>query len=369
MCTNMHSFFSYAFGAGADHYLDAEFVGPDGEIYRLSDEGAPNPFFHRKARPRPLGICTRMEVRLHPPCPEEYSVLVPCGSLVSAIELAREIAKRRIGIGLGVIGTLYLSMFAAPVAKGVGEIFTMLEDALGIRAFVLVLGDRISLSAVRQLASPVLDRDLVSLLIRALPSLPRQRVLRAMAEVSDGDGLYRGMFDDDMRPVLEMMLRSAAGPACDGVDPDMADFFEEFRNRPENSDPMYLSTFRILPARMGRAHQFAARILYVSLADPAAVLNACEQLAAVARRHSIRHGFGYLVPLAEGTRAVLEYDYYFDRSNPVQTAHMREAMMESSGLVHSLCLGPAIVASGETVLMQGMCRPETYLFGDPHETV
>lgn len=363
ICTNMHSFFSYSYGVGSDHFIDAQFVSPEGTLYRLSDENAPNPFFLRKGARSPLGICTEMEIRLHPICPDETSVLIPCGSVEEAVALAREIARRRIGIGLGVIGVLYLSIFASSTAAAVPRILDLLENHLGIRAMVLVLGERNSLAAIASLTPLTLDGRLASMLLRALPTLDREPGFCLLTELGAEESLYKEIFSPALQPLLEMALRSSLGTAHDDVDEDMRDFFSAFYARPESTDPVWLNNFRILPARMGRDRQFVSKILYYDLSDPGQIVNACLELGRVGDRHNLKHGFGYLLPFADGTRAVMEYDYYFDRTDPEQVESMRKAMDEAAAVVRELHSSPGFVCSGETVFMQGLCRSESYLFG------
>jgi hypothetical protein len=327
----------------------------------LSEESAPNPFFHRREKRPPVGICTELEIKLHPICPDEDSVLVPCASVEEAIGVAREIARRRIGIGLGVVGPLYLSMFASTTAAAVPRVREVLERKLGIGALVLAIGDRASLGSISSFAGPVLDRTITSLLLRALPALDRERGLQMITEYEGGSGFYKELFSPEMRPILEMALRSCSTGNDDEIDEDMRQFFADFYARPESSDPVWLNSFRILPARMGRGHQFVSRILYFALEDAEPILNACRRLAEIGDRHDLRHGFGYLLPLDEGTRAVVEYDYYYDRTDARQLESMRKAMAESAGMIRGLVSSPGFVCSGESVLMQGLCRSETYL--------
>ncbi len=364
LCTNMHSFLSYAWGVGIDHVVDAELVDPTGRVYRLSDPDAPNLVSLPGARSAAeAGICTEMEIRLHPAPPDEDCVFVPCGSLEEAVAVARDIARRRIGTGLGVMGTAYVSMFAAPSPAAVPRIRRALEDGLGVRAFVVCIGDRSVLAAIPSFAGPVLSRALGGLLLRALPSLDRDPELQWMMEQGGGEARYKELFAPGLRPLVEMALRARACVPDDGVDADLRGFFEAFLRRPETADSVWLNLFRILPARMGRGHQFVSRVLYCSLDEPGAVPRACERLGEIGERHGLPHAFGYLVPLADGTRAVMEYDLYFDATDPRQVREVRAAMKEAAETERELCAGPDFVCSGESVRLHGLSRPATYLFG------
>lgn len=184
-----------------------------------------------------------------------------------------------------------------------------------------------------------------------------------LTERAEGQALYKELFSPDLQPLLEMALRTSARAAQENVDEDMRGFFAEFQARPESSDPVWLNSFRILSARMGRGRQFVSRILYYSLEDAAPLVRACSELGRLGDTHGLRHGFGYLVPFPDGTRAVMEYDYYYDRTDAREVRSMQRLMEESARLVSSLRSDPGLVCSSDVVLMQGLCRPETYLFG------
>ncbi len=100
MCSGIFSLFSASYGTAADNYIDAEFVGPDGSIFRISDKSAPNLLaFQKEDSPLP-GICSAAWIRLHTVTPDEGAACVPCESIEPALDFARECAMRRIGFFL-----------------------------------------------------------------------------------------------------------------------------------------------------------------------------------------------------------------------------------------------------------------------------
>ncbi len=112
--TNMHSLFSHAYGMGADHCSDAQFVDPEGELYALNDPHKPNPFYFNKEGAGPNGICTEATVRLYPMTDDESAILVPFPTLQEAAALAREVGRRRLGFAAGILGADYVSAFMSP---------------------------------------------------------------------------------------------------------------------------------------------------------------------------------------------------------------------------------------------------------------
>ncbi len=142
MCSGIFSLFSASYGTAADNYIDAEFVGPDGSIFRLSDKSAPNLFSFRKENAALPGICTTAWIKLHPVTSGEGAALVPFESLETALDFARDCATRRIGIAIGVLGGEYLSVFLSPTQKLASEVKDVFLQKLKIHYAVLVIGDQ-----------------------------------------------------------------------------------------------------------------------------------------------------------------------------------------------------------------------------------
>jgi FAD/FMN-containing dehydrogenase len=114
VCTGTFSTWANAYGTTADNFIDMEFVGPDGHIFRLSDKGAPNAFAFVNDGARSPGICTRAVVKLHPVTDDEEGVLVPFSDFEKAVAFARDLSMRRIGLAVAVLGGHYLATFMSP---------------------------------------------------------------------------------------------------------------------------------------------------------------------------------------------------------------------------------------------------------------
>jgi hypothetical protein len=71
MCSGIFSLFSASYGTVADNYIDAEFVGHDGEVFRLSDKSAPNLFAYKKEDSSVPGIFSSAYIRIHPVTSDE----------------------------------------------------------------------------------------------------------------------------------------------------------------------------------------------------------------------------------------------------------------------------------------------------------
>lgn len=360
--TNMHSLFSYAYGIGADHVIDAEFVDPNGTIARISEREQPNPFVYRERDAFRPGICTKMSVKLYPKSTREETVLVPFGSLSAAADAARQLAEKRIGVAMGVLGSTYMSYFAGHTHASSEDIRLLLEKDLGINNFLLIIGDRSVLQAVREIAGPVIDANLISKLLRTLPVLRSGKGFGLLTDYGSGPAFYKEIFSEEMRPMLEMALESIDRDSNSLVKPSMNEFFKTLYRRREMFDPVWLNSFRILPARMGRGHQFASQVVYLPLEPGTLVADFSDRLSDVGKKYGIEGSFGYFVPLHQGIRAVAEFDYYYDQTNKQQCSAVTEVLSECKRIIKESVDKGAIVCAGSDLAGQGMTRSQSYLF-------
>lgn len=362
LSTNMHSLFSYAFGLGADHVIDAEFVDHQGRVSRLSQRSDANPFTYRRNDSMSLGICTNMSVRLFPRTPNESAILIPFGALEDSVDMAREIAHRRIGTALGILGTKYVSLFAGHTSAGSREIQTFLQDELGLEAFVLVIGARDALIGLERTVSPIIDSETIPKLLRALPRLRSDPAVSALVDLDSGPELYRRIFSEEMRPLLNMALHPSPEEFDSVPDEFQREFLRSVFARPEMTDPAWLNSFRILPARMGRSHQFVAQIGWLSM-TPKKIREFVSQLQVVARRHGVGGDFGYLVPIDHGTRAVSEFDFYYDPTSEPECARMVDVLADARKILSGLIERQTLVCTGADIGGKGLSRYQSYLYG------
>jgi len=106
------------YGWGSDNFTDATIVDSKGNIVHHSDEDLTNPYSTNNNFTNltltPSKIITEATVKLHPIFKDEEAVLVPFEKLDDALDLALELAKRKIGLSLAIISSKYLSEFICP---------------------------------------------------------------------------------------------------------------------------------------------------------------------------------------------------------------------------------------------------------------
>lgn len=171
VCTGTFSTWSNVYGTAADNFIDMEFVGRDGRVFRLNDKAAPNHFaFEHRVAPSP-GICTKAFVKLHPTTADEEGLLVPFEGFDEALRFARELGQRRIGLAVAVLGAHYIAGFLSPDETLAQDLKAALPEALGVNYMVFLTGDSHAREAVRKMSPAVIDADLLRTLMLGLPKL------------------------------------------------------------------------------------------------------------------------------------------------------------------------------------------------------
>ncbi len=360
MCSGIFSLFSASYGTGADNYIDAEFVGHDGEVFRLSDKSAPNLFAFSKQDSEIPGICTSAFIRLHPVTSDESSAFVPFESLERALNFAKDCSMRRIGLAIGVLGGEYISVFLSPTKKLAEKVKETFRDKLKIEYVVLVIGDRYALRSIKEMGYNYFDNRMIRILNLGLPSLTSAKWLDLIGEFSgDEPFFYLGLkhFPDLAEAAL---TPSPSQLVCD-VDPELRSFFEKLYSRPQMTDPVWLNMFRIISSRMGREKHVLAMIIYLPI-DSKLIREISSEFRRIADTHGLKNDYGFITPLDNGKRCVFEYDYYLDQNNPDDRKKIQQAMMEAGMMIEKYSAETGTVTWIRYVFCQGFSRKESFLY-------
>lgn len=362
MCSGIFSTFSNAYGTAADNYVNAEFVDADGRIFNLDEREAPNLFgFQLKEQPAP-GICTRADIRLHPKTDDEEGLLIPCSNFREAASLARELAQRRIGLALAVLGLEYISTFIAPTAAVARQVKTAFKKDLGIEYAVLMIGDSYSRKSVESLAETIMDKTMLTSIILGIPNMVDDGWLSMIREGEGSRRPYEILLKKEMMPLLEAALRPSPDAVAGTVEEDLQGFYQELYARPEMSDLVWLNDFRIISSRMGREKHVVAFIVYVPLDNLGTIEHINAEFERIALENSIKNDYGFLTPLDLGKRAVLEYDYYMDQTDPKEREHMQKAVEEAGAMLELAMQKLPGVLWIKYVFNQGFARKENFLY-------
>jgi len=360
MCSGIFSTFSASYGTAADNYIDAEFVGPDGGVFRLSDPAAPNLFgFRREDAPLPA-ICTSAAIRLHPVTADESAVFVPFATLAAALDFSRECARRRIGLAIGVLGGEYISTFLSPTKALAAAVKDVFRDKLKIAYLVLVIGDAYALRSVKEMGFNGFDSRLMRILNLGLPSLAAATWLDLIDGFGDAEPFsYLGL--DHFADLAEAALAPSPAQLVRDVDPELRPFFEALYARPEMTDPLWLNMFRIVSARMGREKHVLAMIVYLPI-DNRLIAEIDAGFRSIADRQGLKNDFGFITPLDDGKRCVFEYDYYLDQNDEDEKNRMRQALMEAGMMIGKFTAETGTVTWIRHVFRQGFSRKESFLY-------
>jgi len=360
ICSGIFSTFMTGYGTAGDSFIDAEVVAPDGSWFSLSDKGAPNLFAFRQSDTPSPGICTSVSLKLHPMTGDETGILVPFESLDGALRFARECAVRRIGLAVGVLGDEYVSTFMALTRRTAALVKEAFTEHLGIPYLVLVVGDKYAIRSVAEMGYPFFDQRLFRAIHLGLPSLVSPRWLSLLKDMGSEEP-YAYLKVKGFAGLAEAALAPSPARLVEDADPDLRRFFEDVYSRPEMTDLVWLNMFRILSSRMGREKQFAINIIYLPL-DEALIAGLMDGFKAIADRHGIRNTLGFISPLDEGKRCLLEYDYLFDQTDPEEIARVRQAVMEAGGLVMETSARTGTIRWIRHVVNQGFARTENLLY-------
>jgi hypothetical protein len=76
----------------------------------------------------------------------------------------------------------------------------------------------------------------------------------------------------------------------------------------------------------------------------------------------LKNDFGFFTPLDLGKRAVLEYDYYMDQTDPDEIKRMQQAVMAAGEMIEGFSRDVTGVRWIKYVFNQGFARKEGFLY-------
>jgi FAD/FMN-containing dehydrogenase len=361
ICTGTFSTWANAYGVAADNFVSLEFVDRDGRVFDLNDKAAPNAYaFTPAAIPSP-GVCTKAMIRMHPRTGDEEGLLVPFPSFTEAVDFARELSVRRIGLAVGILGKHYISTFLAPSVELAERVKSSLTDALGMEYMVSVVGDRYARESIRRMTRTVIDQRLFRTLALGLPRLAGEEWMDLVKGMQGDAYPYEILFSEDMYPVLETVLSPSPETLAECVDEDLRDFYRELYERPEMTDLVHLTEFRILSCRLARHKHVFVFLAYTPL-DAAVIEGMVAKLDDIGRRYDISRDYGFVTPIDLGKRAIFEYDYYIDHTDPREGEKIGKAMMEILPWIEDMSAKTKGVTTFRYVFSQGCSRKENYFY-------
>lgn len=362
MCSGIFSLFSSSYGTAADNLIDAEFVSREGDVFTLSQRGAPNLYGFSKREPPVQEICTQVVVKLHPVIEDESAIAVPFSEMQPAISYAEKLNRRNIGIGIGVLGGEYLSTFISPTSELANTLRNVFHKELEIEYLVVVLGNKHHLEAARDMAPVVFEQELMRVLMLGIPALGEDGLIQLLRGMEGAAKPYEILAKPYMLPIIETALDPSPEKLAKAVGDDLKTFYEKLYNRTELTDMLWLNTFRIVSSRMGRDGHIVAFILYVPLDNIPQVEEIHKGFMKVAHSSGVRGEFGFLTPIDQGAMGIFEWDMYLDHTNPQEVARMRNAMEETGAMLERFSKQDPRVLWIRDVFSKGFSRKEGFLY-------
>ncbi len=362
VCTGIFSTWANAYGVGADNFVNVEFVDKKGHVFDLNEKSAPNIFaFENAVVPAP-GICTKASMKMHPVTEDEEGILVPFADFNEAVAFARDLSTRRIGLAIGVLGGHFLSAFISPSLELAEKIKENLTGTLGIKYVVFMTGDRYARETVRKMTKIVIDNQLFRTLMLSLPMLVKDDWNDIVRNFESDKYPYEVFCKKEVQPLLEAILEPSPETIAGAVDEDLRAFYIDLYSRPEMTSLVWLNMFRIISSRMSRRKHMFAFLLYVPLDKTEVINDINRRFCQIADKFEIDNDYGFLTPIDLGKRAVLEYDYYIDHTDPGEAEKIKKAMVELEPMLGDIAARTKGVKWLKYVFSQGCSRKENYLY-------
>jgi len=113
---------------------------------------------------------------------------------------------------------------------------------------------------------------------------------------------------------------------------------------------------------MSRHKHMFAFLVYVPMDKTAVINDIIAEFGRIAEAHGLEHDYGFLTPMDFGKRAILEYDYYIDHTDPAEKKKIAGAMVEIEPWLDKLTSQRKGVVSLKYVFSQGCSRKENFLY-------
>jgi hypothetical protein len=126
------------------------------------------------------------------------------------------------------------------------------------------------------------------------------------------------------------------------------------------TDPIWLHANRILSSRIMRQRMFINRGGYLR-ADKNLILTVVNLVEQVGKKYGLDQALGYICFIDDGKIAFLEYDYYYDHTDPKNIERLNGALVES--LFGELTLGGILPM--EYTMHKGLHRKEHVFYPFP----
>jgi hypothetical protein len=338
LCANVLSFgiistWGNSYGWGADNYTDVELVDVKGNILHHTGDTLINPYATNHGPTsltlHPANIVTAMTIKLHPKSIDEHAMLLPFDTLEDAVDFSLDLARKNIGISLAILSSKYFSDFICPTNDIAHSFEHIITKYFHINYLVDIICDSKDKAYVESHADFIIDEPMMKTFVLSTPKLASMKDSEFLKKIAQKDNPLKTLFQGRMkRLVTKMALNPSPKQIGSAFDKDLKDFFTTLYKKPEMTNSIWLHEFRVLPSRMLRQHMFMVRGGFMK-AQKDIILKAYETLKEVGDKYHKEHALGFISYLDSGKIAFLEYDYYYDHTNPKEYQNLNPSIVES----------------------------------------
>ena len=320
------------YGWGSDNFVDATLIDSKGNIIHSSDKDIINPYSTNNKFTNltltPDKIITEAIVKLHPIFKKEEALFIPFEKLEDALNLALDLAKRKIGLSLAVLSTKYLSEFICPTNEIAKDFENIFKNSLRLNYVVDIVCDEYDKKIIENIADIIINENMLKSLILGSPNLASLKNSEFLKILSEEKDPLNSLFNGPMKEHLEKGLDPSPKQIAKVFDEDLQNFFEKIYSKPEMTDIVWLHAFRILPSRLMRQKMFMLRGGYI-ISDKEKILNLNKMLNEIGDKYKLTNALGFISFIEHGKFAFLEYDYYFDHLDKDSNDRLNKAIVES----------------------------------------
>jgi len=338
LCVNILSFgiistWGNTYGWGADNYTDVELVDAKGNILHHNGDTLINPYATNHGPTsltlHPENIVTAMTIKLHPKSTNEYAMFIPFDTLEDAVKFSLDLARKNIGISLAILSSKYFSDFICPTNKIAHSFEHIITKYFHINYLVDIICSSKDKAYVEKHADFIIDEPMMKMFVLSTPKLASMKDSEFIKKIAQKDDPLKSLFKGRIkRMITKMVLNPSPEQIGAAFDKDLKDFFTALYKKPEMTNSIWLHEFRILPSRMLRQRMFMVRGGFMK-AQKDIILKAYEILKEVGDKYLKEHALGFVSYLDSGKIAFLEYDYYYDHTNPNEQQNLNPSIVES----------------------------------------
>jgi hypothetical protein len=249
---------------------------------------------------------------------------------------------------------------SSTLAERIKDVFS---NVLGIAYVVFVIGDRFARETIDKMTPHVINSQFFRSLLLGLPRLDNPELKALIMGLEGNDPPYAYLFSNETLPVMEATLSSRPETLAEATPSDLREFYVELYSQPHMTDLVWLNMFRIISARMSRHKHMFAFLVYVPGDRHEIVEQIIDHFVRIAEQHDISHDYGFLTPIELGKRAILEYDYYIDHTDPEEARKIRRGLQDLEPILDDMSAHVKGVTWLKYVFSQGCARKEGYLYG------